>query len=143
MDSRRRITNTKHVYVVNMIFFSFYPLKLHIFILRSAEESSFLSEPSKESTRPKGRPDWRLTYTFVDWAPYIDSDFNTGETRLIRRIRSWTPSLTTALKLLIAFRLIPAVWLHITDCDETYNYWDPACLEYLSFKSITTENIPF
>jgi alpha-1,2-mannosyltransferase len=113
MDSRRRITNTK-----------------------SAEESSFLSEPSKELTPPKGRPDWRLTYTFVDWAPYIDSDFhvvNKGETHLVRRIRSWTPSLTTALKLLIAFRLIPAVWLHITDCDETYNYWDP--LHYLLYGS--------
>ena len=124
----------------NVIFLVFEPLIFLLFfsnifyyvflILRSADESSLFHEPSKEPTPPKGRSDWRLTYTFVDWAPYIDSDFhvvNRGET-FVRRIRSLTPSLTTALKLLIAFRLIPAVWLHITDCDETYNYWDPACL---------------
>lgn len=85
-------------------------------------------EHLQEHSPTKDRPSWRLTYTYIDWAPYIDPDIhvvNTPETNLVRRIRSWTPSLTTAIKLLLAFRLIPAVWLHITDCDETYNYWEP------------------
>ena len=38
----------------------------------------------------------------------------------------WTPSAQVALKLLISARLGSAVWSTISDCDETFNYWEPA-----------------
>ncbi|GFQ90978.1 alpha-1,2-mannosyltransferase ALG9 [Trichonephila clavata] len=37
----------------------------------------------------------------------------------------WTPSVYTAFKLLLSLRLCSAVWSHISDCDEVYNYWEP------------------
>ncbi|KAL6255344.1 hypothetical protein P5V15_013682 [Pogonomyrmex californicus] len=36
------------------------------------------------------------------------------------------PSYDTAFKLLLSARFCSAVWCHITDCDETYNYWEPS-----------------
>jgi alpha-1,2-mannosyltransferase len=38
------------------------------------------------------------------------------------------PSYDTAFKLLLSARFCSAVWSHITDCDETYNYWEPVSL---------------
>jgi len=38
---------------------------------------------------------------------------------------SWAPSGYTAWKLLLSARLCSAVWSGISDCDETYNYWEP------------------
>ena len=37
----------------------------------------------------------------------------------------WAPKVNTAFKLLLSFRLTSAVWSNISDCDETYNYWEP------------------
>lgn len=31
----------------------------------------------------------------------------------------------TVLRLLILVRLISAFCMHISDCDETFNYWEP------------------
>lgn len=36
------------------------------------------------------------------------------------------PSYDTALMLLFSARFCSVVWCHITDCDETYNYWEPS-----------------
>ncbi|XP_066586375.1 alpha-1,2-mannosyltransferase ALG9 isoform X2 [Prorops nasuta] len=36
------------------------------------------------------------------------------------------PSGDTAFKLLLSARFCSAIWSHITDCDETYNYWEPS-----------------
>ncbi|XP_043259088.1 alpha-1,2-mannosyltransferase ALG9 [Colletes gigas] len=36
------------------------------------------------------------------------------------------PSVDTAFKLLLSARFCSATWSHITDCDETYNYWEPS-----------------
>ena len=38
----------------------------------------------------------------------------------------WTPSPHTAFKLLLLVRLSAAIWSGISDCDETFNYWEPA-----------------
>lgn len=35
------------------------------------------------------------------------------------------PSSDTAFKALLSARFCAAVWSHITDCDEAYNYWEP------------------
>lgn len=39
------------------------------------------------------------------------------------------PGGDTAFKALLSARSCAAIWSHITDCDETYNYWEP--LHYL------------
>ncbi|XP_031371223.1 alpha-1,2-mannosyltransferase ALG9 isoform X2 [Apis dorsata] len=36
------------------------------------------------------------------------------------------PCVDTAFKLLLSARFCSAIWSHITDCDETYNYWEPS-----------------
>ncbi|XP_075236016.1 alpha-1,2-mannosyltransferase Alg9 [Lycorma delicatula] len=36
------------------------------------------------------------------------------------------PSGDTAFKALLSARFCAAVWSHVTDCDETYNYWEPS-----------------
>ncbi|KAK2153153.1 hypothetical protein LSH36_305g00023 [Paralvinella palmiformis] len=41
----------------------------------------------------------------------------------------WAPSAYTAFKALLSARLCAAIWSQISDCDETYNYWEP--LHYL------------
>ena len=39
----------------------------------------------------------------------------------------WAPSAYTAFKALLSVRLCAAIWSNISDCDETYNYWEPVC----------------
>lgn len=36
----------------------------------------------------------------------------------------WSPTTMTAFKLLMSARLCAALWNIVTDCDETYNYWE-------------------
>ncbi|KAG7189380.1 hypothetical protein KM043_017028 [Ampulex compressa] len=36
------------------------------------------------------------------------------------------PGVDTAFKLLLSARFCSAIWSHITDCDETFNYWEPS-----------------
>lgn len=36
------------------------------------------------------------------------------------------PGVDTAFKLILSARFCSAIWCHITDCDETYNYWEPS-----------------
>ena len=37
----------------------------------------------------------------------------------------WVPSLGFAFRFLLVARLISAFFMHISDCDEVYNYWEP------------------
>ncbi|XP_073983523.1 alpha-1,2-mannosyltransferase Alg9 [Rhodnius prolixus] len=41
------------------------------------------------------------------------------------------PTGYTAFKALLSARIVAAIWCHITDCDETFNYWEPG--HYLLF----------
>lgn len=41
------------------------------------------------------------------------------------------PSGDTAFKAILSARFCAAIWSHVTDCDETYNYWEPT--HYLVF----------
>ena len=41
----------------------------------------------------------------------------------------WSPSTQTVFKALASARLCAAVWNNITDCDETYNYWEPVTIQ--------------
>lgn len=41
------------------------------------------------------------------------------------------PAGDTAFKTLLSARFCSAIWSHISDCDETYNYWEP--MHYLIF----------
>lgn len=38
---------------------------------------------------------------------------------------TWTPEFRTTVKLILSARLCSVVWSYISDCDETYNYWEP------------------
>lgn len=42
-----------------------------------------------------------------------------------------SPSAGAVFKVMISARLCAAIWSHITDCDETFNYWEP--LHYLMY----------
>ena len=48
------------------------------------------------------------------------------QVRLTGSEEPWTPPPLTALKLLLAARLSAAIWSGISDCDETFNYWEPS-----------------
>ncbi len=39
--------------------------------------------------------------------------------------KSWAPSLGFAFRSLLVVRLCSVFFMHISDCDETYNYWEP------------------
>uniref|UniRef100_A0A1I8NY71 Mannosyltransferase n=1 Tax=Stomoxys calcitrans TaxID=35570 RepID=A0A1I8NY71_STOCA len=39
--------------------------------------------------------------------------------------RDVVPSVHTAFKTFVSARLCSAIWAYISDCDETYNYWEP------------------
>ncbi|GFS46466.1 alpha-1,2-mannosyltransferase ALG9 [Trichonephila inaurata madagascariensis] len=54
-----------------------------------------------------------------------DSTTDADEVAEARNSPLWTPSVYTAFKLLLSLRLCSAVWSHISDCDEVYNYWEP------------------
>ncbi|CAG7719441.1 unnamed protein product [Allacma fusca] len=43
----------------------------------------------------------------------------------------WSPSPYSAFKLILSARFAAALWTSISDCDETYNYWEPT--HYLLF----------
>ena len=52
-----------------------------------------------------------------------------AETQIKQRkffsLREWQPTLGVAFRSLLITRLISAFCMHISDCDETYNYWEP------------------
>ncbi|KAK7079141.1 mannosyltransferase [Halocaridina rubra] len=48
-----------------------------------------------------------------------------SEKHVIGIVEPWTPGTYTALKALLSARLCAAIWALISDCDETYNYWEP------------------
>lgn len=45
----------------------------------------------------------------------------------------WAPKPYTAFKALLSARLCAAVWSNISDCDETFNYWEPT--HYLMYDN--------
>ena len=47
------------------------------------------------------------------------------EGRLSKEEQPWLSSPGSVLKLLLTVRLISALTMHITDGDETFNYWEP------------------
>jgi len=59
-------------------------------------------------------------------AEVVDSNGVPYTTGQVQSAEPWTPSPYTAFKVLLSARLGAAVWSGISDCDETYNYWEPA-----------------
>ncbi|XP_064614861.1 alpha-1,2-mannosyltransferase ALG9-like [Liolophura sinensis] len=62
-----------------------------------------------------------------------DTKSSRSDTRRDSYYQPWTPSAYTAFKTFLSARLCAAVWSIITDCDETFNYWEP--LHYVVFGS--------
>jgi hypothetical protein len=48
-----------------------------------------------------------------------------GTDRYYRNLGPWMPGGYAAFKLLMSARLCAAFWSSISDCDETFNYWEP------------------
>ena len=48
--------------------------------------------------------------------------------------KGWTPSLGAAFRMILVARMISVFCMHISDCDETYNYWEPVS-DLLSVRS--------
>lgn len=42
---------------------------------------------------------------------------------------SMFPSTDTAFKAFLSARFCSAIWSHISDCDETFNYWEPVSFD--------------
>ena len=59
-------------------------------------------------------------------AEVVDSNGVPYTTGQVQTSEPWTPSPYTAFKVLLSARLGAAVWSGISDCDETFNYWEPA-----------------
>lgn len=38
---------------------------------------------------------------------------------------TWLPSAGAAFRALLVVRLVSAFCMHVSDCDETFNYWEP------------------
>ncbi len=51
------------------------------------------------------------------------------------------PSWSQAFGVALAVRLVAAALVHITDCDETFNYWDPVCTRTDRFKQIAITKV--
>lgn len=47
------------------------------------------------------------------------------------RANAVIPGVDTAFKAFLSARFCAAIWAHVSDCDETFNYWDP--LHYLIY----------
>lgn len=45
------------------------------------------------------------------------------------------PSVETAFKAFLSSRFCAAMWSHISDCDETYNYWEPVIIFQISCQT--------
>lgn len=71
-------------------------------------------EPVPSKNGPKHRP---VEVVDENGIPYTTSQVLSAE--------PWTPSPYTAFKVLLSARLGAAVWSGISDCDETFNYWEP------------------
>ncbi|TIB39057.1 hypothetical protein E3P86_01304 [Wallemia ichthyophaga] len=61
------------------------------------------------------------------------NDINTAIKVLpLKRRSAWSPSFFVALRLLLVARFLGAMYSIVTDCDETYNYWE--ALHYLTHQ---------
>jgi len=67
------------------------------------------NQPSEDSDQSSGLP--YTTFQVTSKAKFKDN--------------TWVPNDRAAFKLLLTVRLAAAVWSFISDCDETYNYWEP------------------
>ena len=48
-----------------------------------------------------------------------------GKKKVENVYKPWAPGGYVAFRLLLASRMCAALWSNISDCDETYNYWEP------------------
>jgi len=78
------------------------------------KEVSGKPETSRKNSPPTHRP-----------AEVVDENGMPYTTGQIAAHEPWSPTPYTAFKVLLSARLCAAIWSGISDCDETYNYWEP------------------
>ncbi|KAI1287314.1 Alpha-1,2-mannosyltransferase ALG9 [Halotydeus destructor] len=62
-----------------------------------------------------------------------DEGDQTSDSSSESTLGDWTLPSVTAFKILLSARLCSAIWSNISDCDETFNYWEPT--HYLLYGS--------
>jgi len=61
--------------------------------------------------------------------PAVSDDNDTRKLENVYKpCKPWAPGGYVAFRLLLAARMCAALWSNISDCDETYNYWEPVRL---------------
>lgn len=62
---------------------------------------------------------------------YFFFGFFRSEKVAVAKLSELKPGADVAFKVLLSARFCAAIWSHIADCDETFNYWEP--LHYLVY----------
>lgn len=57
--------------------------------------------------------------------------YDFSEKVAVAKLSSLKPGADVAFKAILSARFCAAIWSHISDCDETFNYWEP--LHYLVY----------
>jgi len=85
-----------------------------------------------------------LVILFVNIALYREStgvDDDKVKIKSENVYKPWAPGGYVAFRLLLAARMCAALWSNISDCDETYNYWEPVRLILITAAS--TKDVVF
>ncbi|XP_077869999.1 alpha-1,2-mannosyltransferase ALG9-like [Saccoglossus kowalevskii] len=67
-----------------------------------------------------------------------ESERSTSRTIDTSQLQCWTPKAQTAFKIIISARFSAALLSNISDCDETFNYWEPVTYLPSSFSMYMT-----
>lgn len=51
--------------------------------------------------------------------------FDSSEKVAVAKLSALKPGADVAFKAILSARFCAAIWSHISDCDETFNYWEP------------------
>ena len=90
------------------------PKTAHPSSLRARKAAAAAAAAASSTGGPGHRP---LEVIDENGVPYVVSGPGQGQ--------PWCPSLYTCLKLFVSLRLSASLWSLISDCDETFNYWEP------------------
>lgn len=71
--------------------------------------------------------------TIIQFYHQFSICFRFSDKAIIVSPQTLVPDAGVVFKAMLSARFCAAIWSHITDCDETYNYWEP--MHYLVYGS--------
>lgn len=79
-----------------------------------------------------------ILFLFYDFSRRTDAGLPVKEELAI-----FYPPPLVAFKAIFCLRIVSAIWLHITDCDETFNYWEPVRIhQFLFYRCMILSFMP-